>query len=462
MFGGLEVIKVKGHDDFATTIREGLTRAIYRGPDEEIPSVVWDTIEILYKNAPMKPFIFKKTLLTPKEKLSLKPNLPKKLTLQEIVYWAKVRPKLKQTWHLVIHLPPGIDYSEFKGKEKFFATAIGGSATIERNGEAVYMQISNIKLPTKYFYEFDPRPYLKKMLIPIYLGQTASGPIVEDFTKMVSIFVAGLRDTGKTVLTHAAIYTCLNIDRIMGGDYIKIAIIDPKLKELRYFEEYGATWTHEPEENIQLLEGIQEANKKRKNIIGTKANNILEYNSIAKNPLPYIMLFVDEVDMVGADNDCAKILIESVQKYRSQGIYVLASTQRPDADSWKKGNTFSKFKSQFEARLCYRQADETNSRIVIGSGSAANLPILPGRAIYKYGTEAEIQTPYFPSRISDPKQFHQLMDQLPRIALPYHDIEGEVYEHEPNYPRPRTQEGSKSLSTSRSLKMLKSGTNPFA
>jgi len=89
------------------------------------------------------------------------------------------------------------------------------------------------------------------------------------------------------------------------------------------------------------------------------------------------MLFVDEVDMVGDDPKCASVLTEIVQKYRSQGIYLLSSTQRPDKDSFGKGNSFSKFKSQFEARLCYRMADETNSRIVLGSGSAANLPILP-------------------------------------------------------------------------------------
>ena len=455
---------MKHNEDFVDNLKNEFRKAIYRGPDNQLPSVIYDTISILYAKSPLKPFIHKRTLLSTIEKT--KPKITKQkiitkvksLTIQDVVYWATVRPKLRQTWLLVIHLPPGVSYEDFKAKESFFRTAVGGTATIERNGEAVYMTISNIKLPSKYIYDFDPILYLKKMAIPIYLGKTADGPIVEDFTKVVSLFIAGLRDTGKTVLTHQAIYTCLNIDRIMGGNYIKVAIIDPKLKELRYFEDYGATWTHEPEENLQLLLGIQEANRLRKNIIGTKANNILEYNSIAKEPLPYIMLFVDEVDMVGADKDCANILIESVQKYRSQGIYLLASTQRPDADTFK---SFSKFKSQFEARMCYRMADEINSRIVIGSGSAAHLPIIPGRAIYKYDREVEIQTPYFPSRIWDPKPFNQLMDQLPKVALPYHDIEGEVIDHEPFYPRPRKEARSKSIGSSRSLKMLISGANPF-
>jgi len=453
---------MKKDNNFAKEIKESVMRAIYRGPSEEIPSLVWDCIEILYQKAPMKPFIFKRTLLSPKEKQGMNPSLPNKLNPQEIVRWVIHKPKLKQTWLLVVYLPPGCSYEEFISKKHYFSSAVGGSCQIERNGEAIYMTISNIHLSSKYTYEFDPRPYLKKMAIPIYLGKTANGIIVEDFTKIVSLFVAGLRDTGKTVTFHQAIYTCLNIDRIMKGNYIQVAIIDPKLKELQYFEDYGAVWTHEPEESIQLLKLIQEANKQRKNIIGTKANNIIEYNSVANDPIPYIMLFVDEVDMVGSDNDCAKILIESVQKYRSQGIYLIASTQRPDATSFGKGNSFSKFKSQFEARMCYRMTDELNSRMVIETGSAAHLPKIPGRAIYKYDREVEIQAPYFPSRIKDEEQFHQLMSQLPQIPLPYHDIEGEVYNHEPNYPRPRQSTRSTSPSASKSLQRLVSGANPFA
>ena len=452
---------MKRDNDFAQEIKEGIMRAIYRGKDNEITSAVWDCINILYDKAPMKPFIFKRTLLSGNELSSNALQLPK-LNPQDIVKWVKFRPKLKQTWQLIIHLPPGCEYAEFRNRSNYFATAVGGTCLITKNGEAAYMVVSNISLSDKYTYDFNPQPYLEKMAIPIFLGKSANGIIVEDFTKIVSLFVAGLRDTGKTVTFHQAIYTCLKINQLKGGNYIQVAAIDPKLKELQYFENYGAVWTHEPEETLQLLELIKEENKKRKNIIGTKANNILEYNSIAKNPLPYIMLFIDEVDMVGEDPKCAKMLTEIVQKYRSQGIYLVCSTQRPDKDSFGKGSSFSKFKSQFEARLCYRMADETNSRIVLGTGSAANLPILPGRAIYKYGAEVEVQSPYFPSRISDQKTFHELMSQLPQIPLPYHDIEGEVYNHEPNYPRQRTQTRSTSPSSSRSLQRLVAGTNTFA
>jgi len=163
----------------------------------------------------------------------------------------------------------------------------------------------------------------------------------------------------------------------------------------------------------------------------------------------------------GQTKDCAKILIEAVKKYRSQGIYVWASTQRPSAESWGKGASFSEFKSQFEARMVYRMADGVNSRMALESDAAAHLPKIPGRAIYKYDAEVEIQTPYFPSRIKDSDAFHELMDRLPKLALPYHDIEGEVFDYEPNYPRPRTQARFTSLGTSRSLKMLQSGATSF-
>ena len=460
----------KPSDNFADNLKDYVMRSLYRGPDTEIPSLIYDTVDILYKGADMKPFIFKRTLLASDAVVEVKKHLPtlseiKNINAQKIVHRITVKPKKKQTWCLVVNLPPGCDYDEFKGRTPYFSTAIGGSCLIEAIGKAVYMTVSNIPLPDLYTYEFDPIHYLKhpnkkkRMIIPVYLGKTVNGPIVEDFAKLVSLFVAGVRDSGKSVLAHGAIYDCLSIDKAMGGNYIQVCIIDPKMKEFRYFEEYGATWTHEPEENLQLLQSLEDENRRRKNILGTKANNILEYNSISKNPLPYIMLFVDEVDMVGVDMKCAKILIASVQKYRSQGIYVWASTQRPGAKSWGKGDMFSEFKSQFEARVCYRMSDSVNSRMVLESDSAAKLPKIPGRAIYKYDQEVEIQTPYFPSRIRDQKAFSQLMDQLPQVALPYTDIQGEVEDYEEFRPRPRQAKRSESVIASRSLKALISGAN---
>ena len=449
---------MKPKNDLAQEIKEGIMRAIYRGPNNEIPGCVFDCINILYANAPLKPFIFKKTLLSPKE--ALKPSLPKKLNPQEILHWVMVRPKLKQTWILVIHLPPGIDYSEFKSRESHFATAVGGSAEIERSGEAVYMTISNIPLETEYTYSFDPTPYLRKMKLPILIGHGANGPIVQDLTTIYSLLIVGLRGKGKSTAMHQIIYTLLLLNKITKKDYVQVAIVGPKNKEFEYFEDYGATFVHEEPDYSQLLYLIDKSDKERKNKLG-RCRDILEYNSIKGNHMPYCALLVDECDMVGEDKYCAEMLLKSVKKYRSQGIYVIAATQRPSAKAWK-GNQFTEFKSQFEARLAFRMTDRINSQMILESDKAAYISKTPGRAIYKYDTEEEVQTPYFPTENKHPKLYHSLMDQLLRVALPYHDIEGEVYEHEPNYPRKRQEARSASSSSSRSLQRLISGTNTLA
>ncbi len=488
-------------DHFAEQARDGLYRLVYRGPDDELPAVVFDTIEILYKNAPMKPFIFKKrhivnpqqlqqykTLLldsnddlpkvkADKEKPKLKEkaekkqiNLPtkddlikikKRLTPEEILRFIMHRPKKKQTWFLVIHLPPGIEYSEFKSKEKHFATAVGGSAEIERIGEAVYLTVSNIRLEREYPFIFDPRPYLKKMSLPLFLGYSVSGPVVVDIAELVTILVGGLRGAGKSVLLHGAIYSLLRLNTDPNSPHVVVFIIDPKIKEFRYFENYGAIWVHELDEAAQLLEFIDNENTRRQNVIGGKANNILEYHALGKE-LPFIVLVVDEVADLGEHKTCKFYMNKAVRKYRSQGIYVLAATQRPSAKVWGNANEFSEFKSQFEARISYRMADPVNSQIILDSDKAAYLPKIPGRAIYKYDSETEIQSPYFPSKAKSPDLFYSLMDQLPKIPLPYHDIEGEVHEHDPLYPRPKAQTRQQSLNASQSLRLLVSGTHPLA
>jgi S-DNA-T family DNA segregation ATPase FtsK/SpoIIIE len=368
-----------------------------------------------------------------------------------------VRPKLKQTWLLLIHLPAGISFSDLKDKEEYFSSAVGGTCEIERNGEAVYMIISNIPLEKEYTYSFDPTPYLKTMKLPILIGHGANGPVVQDLTVILSLLVVGLRGKGKSTLFHQVIYTLLLLNKFIREDYVQVAIIGPKNKEFEYFEDYGATFVHEEEDYLQLLKFIDKADRQRKNKLG-RCRDILEYNSIKGNHMPYVALLVDEVDMVGENKECAELLLRSVKKYRSQGIYVIAATQRPSAKSWGNANQFSEFKSQFEARVAFRMSDAINSQMILESNKAALIPKTPGRAIYKYDTEEEVQTPNFPSQ---GKQFNFLMEQLPKVPLPYHDITGEVCECESNYPRPRTQARSTSSGASRSLKMLVSGTNPL-
>ena len=457
---------MKAKDDFVSDLKDAAMRAIYRGPKNELPSVIWDTIEILYAKAPMKPLIHKKTLLSTIEKSEPEPikitkqqviDKAKKLTIQDLIYFATVRPKLKQTWHLIIHLPPGISYEDFKSKESYYSSAVGGSCEIEHSGGAVYMTISNIPLETSYTYSFDPTPYLKKMKLPILIGHGANGPIVQDLTVIYSLLIVGLRGKGKSTAMHQMIYTLLLLNKIKE-DYVQVAIIGPKNKEFEYFEDYGATFVHEELDYIQLLYLLDKSDKERKNRLG-RCRDILEYNSIKGNHMPYCVLFVDECDMVGEDKYCAELLLKSVKKYRSQGIYCISATQRPSAKAWGNNNLFTEYKSQFEARLAFRMSDRINSQMILESDRAATIPKTPGRAIYKYDSEEEVQTPYFPTETKQPKLYHQLMSQLPKIPLPYHDIEGEVCDHEPFYPRPRQEARPKSLGSSRSLQRLISGTN---
>jgi len=453
---------MKHDNDFAVHLKEQFLRTLYRGPDEEIPSLVYDCIQILYSSSPMKPFIHEKTLLTPKEKIQFRlPKIPKKINPQKIVHQIMHRPKLKQTWCLVIHLPPGIDYSQFKSMESHFATAVGGSCEIDHNGEATYMIISNISIDKSFPYSFDPFPYLKKMHLPILLGKSANGPIVIDLAELVTILTGGLRGSGKSVLFHGAIYSLLRLNADHLNPRVIVCIIDPKIKEFKYFEEYGAIWVHDMDEILQLLIMLDEENERRQDLIGGKANNIIEYRA-SGHQLPFVVVVADEVTDLGENKRCRKLMIKAVRKYRSQGIYVWAATQRPSAKAWGSANEFSEFKSQFETRICFRTADPTNSMIILDSVRAAHLPKIPGRAIYKYDQETEIQVPYFPSKAKNPKQFSQLMSQLSQMPLPYHDIEGEVHNYEPNYPRPRQGARSTSPGSSRSLQRLVAGANPFA
>jgi DNA segregation ATPase FtsK/SpoIIIE and related proteins len=479
-------------DNFSEQIGHSIYKHIYRGSEKEIPSAVWDTIEILWKSAPMKPFIFKKYLIEhpsqlntykelakdgvddlpkfktldipalpePVNPLKKKLSLPKEFNAAEIIRWIKHTPKKKQTWFLIINLPPGIDYIEFKSKEQHFATAVGGWCNIDRVGAAVYMTISNILLPRRIDYNFDPFDY-PEMELPILFGYDTTGPIVLDLTKLISVLIAGLRDYGKSVLLDCIIYTLLRQNKNPARTKVKLAIASPKNGEFKHYENYGAYWAHFPEDIETLFLKVNQEYKRRVNLVSDKANNIQEYRSLGHD-LPYVVVVADEIPMLGMHHD---FFYRVLTQFRWMGIYIVGAAQRPSSTMWDKykRNAWMDVKSQFECRCALRMSDATNVRMMFDSDKPANLPFkVPGRAILYWDGEHEIQTPYFPSKAKDPDLFYKLMDQLLPVPILYEDVKGEVYDYEPYYPKPRVQKGSTGTESSRTMRLLKQRTDPFA
>lgn len=117
--------------------------------------------------------------------------------------------------------------------------------------------------------------------------------------------------------------------------------------------------------------------------VHTTVPNIHKYNEIRASgiplePLPALFIVVDEFSALLEQNaDFAKLFALIGQQGRSMGIYLLLSSQE-----LRSGRI-----SQVEAHLSYRIALRTNnvqeSRDVLGTGDASELPETPGSAYMK-------------------------------------------------------------------------------
>lgn len=104
--------------------------------------------------------------------------------------------------------------------------------------------------------------------------------------------------------------------------------------------------------------------------------------------LPFIVLFVDELAEL-QDEQCQTQLNRILRLGRAAGFCVVCATQRPSSTIFQK---FGDSKAMFAATMCFHVRDEINSRMVLDNPRAALIANNPGRAIYQWEQELEVQT----------------------------------------------------------------------
>ncbi len=103
-----------------------------------------------------------------------------------------------------------------------------------------------------------------------------------------------------------------------------------------------------------------------------------------------------ELFLTGGGSEASKIiqarriLSQIARKGRAAGMNLVVATQRPDSRSLDP-----QVKANLPGVLCFPMQNDSSSITVLGNGRATDLPLIPGRAIWKEGPSmTEVQTPY--------------------------------------------------------------------
>lgn len=103
--------------------------------------------------------------------------------------------------------------------------------------------------------------------------------------------------------------------------------------------------------------------------------------------LPRLVVVVDEFRaLADAHPDVLDALVRLATQGRSLGIHLVLATQRPG------GSVGSEVRANLTVRVCLRVLEPAESHDVVGSGAAAELPAVPGRAVVRTDQTRIIQS----------------------------------------------------------------------
>ncbi len=240
------------------------------------------------------------------------------------------------------------------------------------------------------------------------VGMSRAQQIRADFKKIPHFLVGGQTGGGKSTFLRQLIATLY----LNNKDY-QFKLIDLKGGlEFQIFEKIPRiTVVPNVAEGISLIETLEKSLNYRfetlklngcKDIIAFFAKPIAErqypkgqYREAIARTIVVIDevadLFMANADMKAKEVQHAKRILSKVgAQGRAVGLHLIVATQRPDVKALD-----SQVKTHLVGVVCFPMANDASSMTVLGNGRATDLPMIPGRAIWKSNMDmVELQTPF--------------------------------------------------------------------
>jgi S-DNA-T family DNA segregation ATPase FtsK/SpoIIIE len=241
--------------------------------------------------------------------------------------------------------------------------------------------------------------------LALVLGKDIGGaPVIVDLARMPHLLIAGTTGSGKSVAINTMILSLLYR---LTPETCKFIMIDPKMLELSVYDGIPhliSPVVTEPRKAIVALKWVVREMEDRyramsklgvRNIEGynqriaaaadkgerltrqiqtgfdpESGEPIYEEEEIPLEPLPYIVVIVDEMaDLMLVSGKDVEVAIQRLaQMARAAGIHLLMATQRPSVDV-----ITGTIKANFPTRISFHVTSKIDSRTILGEQGAEQL-----------------------------------------------------------------------------------------
>ncbi len=182
-----------------------------------------------------------------------------------------------------------------------------------------------------------------------------------DLREAPHVLVGGTTGSGKSVFIHALLQQLTQLPKTE----IQLALLDPKMVELRDYEDDPHTefYRDDAAEILKVLSHyIKEMRARYTQFKKKRVKSLEEWRAKVDKKLPYVVIVVDEFGdlmMSPVGKEIKEGMIILAQKARAAGIHLIITTQRPSAKI-----VDGLIKANFPTRIAFRTASRIDSEII--------------------------------------------------------------------------------------------------
>jgi len=205
-------------------------------------------------------------------------------------------------------------------------------------------------------------------------------PVIANLAKMPHLLVAGATGSGKSVCMNTII---ISLIMKLSPDQLKLILIDPKMVEFKPYSELphliAPVVTDMKKAARAFNWAIKEMTERYQKLQKIGARDILRYNAMSDEKLPFLVIIVDELAdlMALARKDCEAAISRLAAMARAVGIHLILATQRPSVDV-----VTGLIKANFPSRIAFQVSSSVDSRTILDQIGAESL-LGNGDMLYK-------------------------------------------------------------------------------